>query len=283
MSCINDICAVRCVSFATELIMKQTWILERNVFCEGKHPFEDVLKELGHEVFIYDENFQIKDITCSSTKRNVQFHGSLNVATTLLGVDGFPLCDVSNFNAKEFSEMLGLMSLNHFQYEYLDDLIRDAKIIATDIGAKELFVRPASPLKEFSGRVINVDDISLQSFDYGVYFDDARLEVAISRVKKIMNEWRFVVVDDIVTAVSKLENVKNRTYAVTSLHDAPTDFAIRASQRIQTFNRAYVLDVCQACVDGMNGLYVTELNPFEGSDVSACDVRAIIESFSRDV
>ena len=35
-----------------------------------------------------------------------------------------------------------------------------------------IFVRPDSPLKPFSGRVLDRDSISLAALDHGFYFDD---------------------------------------------------------------------------------------------------------------
>ena len=65
-----------------------------------------------------------------------------------------------------------------------------------EIGAgDEVFVRPDSPLKPFSGRVVRREDLSLASLDFGFYYDDPSIPVVLTPVVEIGSEWRLVVVN----------------------------------------------------------------------------------------
>ncbi len=45
---------------------------------------------------------------------------------------------------------------------------------------KEFFVRPDSPLKQFSGRIVDRDTLTPKDFDFGLYFDEPQLPVVIA-------------------------------------------------------------------------------------------------------
>ncbi|MEM7385179.1 MAG: hypothetical protein AAF514_09570 [Verrucomicrobiota bacterium] len=78
-----------------------------------------------------------------------------------------------------------------------------AEGIATKLGSpRSLFLRPDSPLKPFSGRVVEVKDISLEKLDHGFYYEDETLPVVAAPVRQVGNEWRFVVASQRVVAGS---------------------------------------------------------------------------------
>ena len=84
----------------------------------------------------------------------------------------------------------------HREWRFLpvSALIADRHAIAADLGASgSLFVRPDSPLKPFSGRVVDVATLSLAKLDHGFYYDDRQLPVVAAPVRAIGREWRFVV------------------------------------------------------------------------------------------
>ena len=49
----------------------------------------------------------------------------------------------------------------------------------------EVFVRPDSPLKPFSGRVLRCSEISLKTLDHGFYYDDVNLPIIVAPVRSM--------------------------------------------------------------------------------------------------
>jgi hypothetical protein len=141
-----------------------------------------------------------------------------------------------------------------------------------------LFVRPDSPLKPFSGRVLPRDALSLAALDHGFYYDDPALPVIVAPVRRVGREWRYVVVDRRVVAGSAYDPVSR-----CSLPDAPGGAPWRLADEIardlEPPELVYTLDLCEC--DGE--LYLLELNPFSGADLYACDARAVVEAVAAAV
>ena len=144
-----------------------------------------------------------------------------------------------------------------------------------------MFVRPDSPLKPFAGRVLNVDDVTLDALDYGFYYDDATLPIVVAPVQSVGSEWRFVVVRSRVVAGSAYDPATR-----SALSDTPASEAWRLANVIASGlsppDDVYVLDICVAG----GGLRLLELNPFSGADLYACsatDVVTAVSEFARKV
>jgi hypothetical protein len=141
--------------------------------------------------------------------------------------------------------------------------------------ADRLFVRPDSPLKPFSGRVVEVESLTLAKLDHGFYYDDETIPVVIAPVQAIGNEWRFVIANRSVIAGSAYDP-KARKPVATQLDSAAANFASNVAASIPEPAVVYILDVCE-CNDQLRLL---ELNPFGGADLYACDATAIIDAIS---
>lgn len=138
-----------------------------------------------------------------------------------------------------------------------------------------MFIRPDSPLKPFSGRVLDIDAISLRSLDHGFYFDDVTLPVVIAPVREIGKEWRFVVVDSKIISGSAYEAETRSAKTILPSEEAWSFAAGIAKVAIQP-DRVYVLDVCES----ESSLHLLELNPFGGADLYACNVEDIVTAIS---
>ncbi|MEM6468489.1 MAG: hypothetical protein AAF802_02890 [Planctomycetota bacterium] len=70
------------------------------------------------------------------------------------------------------------------------ELISNATHLAVEIGGRDRgFVRPDSPLKPFSGRVLDANAISLKTLDHGFYCEDEILPVVVAPVVDVGREW----------------------------------------------------------------------------------------------
>ena len=144
------------------------------------------------------------------------------------------------------------------------------------IGATEaVFVRPDSPLKPFSGRVLRRDQITLAALDHGFYYDDAELPVVVAPVRSVSREWRYVVAMKRVLAGSGYL-ADGRTAVQDDPGGSPWQFATEVAEGLLPPDAVYVLDVCES--DGL--LRLVELNPFSGADLYACNGLAIVQRVS---
>jgi hypothetical protein len=160
----------------------------------------------------------------------------------------------------------------------VSELVGDPRAVLGRLGdPARVFVRPDSAAKPFSGRTLEVASLSLAALDYGFYYDDAQLPIAVSAVKQIGREWRFVVADGALVASS--EYVASRRGAGAEVPDAAREVADRVARAAWQAAPVYVVDVGE--VNAGPALRVMELNPFSGADLYACDAHAVVEAVSR--
>jgi hypothetical protein len=156
-------------------------------------------------------------------------------------------------------------------------------LVADPVAASEpfgspasLFVRPDSPLKPFSGRVLKTTSITLQSLDHGLYYDDVRLPVVVAPVRSLQREWRYVVADRGVVAGTAYD-AEGRNALPDDPAGAPWRFAAQIAEEMPPPEAVYVIDVCETEGD----LRLLELNPFSGADLYGCPREDVVAAVSR--
>jgi hypothetical protein len=147
-----------------------------------------------------------------------------------------------------------------------DDLIRR-------IGGDAVFIRPDSPLKPFSGRIVERGNLSLRALDHGFYYDDEKLPVVIAPVQVVMREWRFVVCHGRIASGSAYF-AAGHTHAGEIANGEPHAFAARIANELPPPEIIYVMDICETPA----GLRLLELNPFSGADLYACSGASIVDA-----
>ena len=141
-----------------------------------------------------------------------------------------------------------------------------------------VFVRPDSPLKPFSGRIVELEGLTLAHFDHGFYYDDAQLPVIVSPVRDIVEEWRFVVIAGQVRTGSGYQADGRTPMAAEQL---PLETAQEIVSNSEFDQPAFILDLCRSG----DQVAVLELNPFSGADFYDSDPAAIVagvEELLRD-
>lgn len=157
------------------------------------------------------------------------------------------------------------------------ELVADPARALAPLGNPDaVFVRPDSPLKPFSGRVLGRDAISLHALDHGFYYDDATLPVVVAPVRKVGREWRYVIVNGRVVAGSTYD-AERRAALPDVPAGAPWRFTADVASRLPPPQCVYVLDVCEADGD----LQLLELNPFSGADLFASDRTEVVAAVTR--
>jgi hypothetical protein len=100
--------------------------------------------------------------------------------------------------------------------------------------------------------------------------------VVIAPIRRVLREWRYVVVGRQVAAGSGYI-AEARAATPDDPHGLAWQFAAQVAERITAPDSVYVLDVCEAD----DGLRLLELNPFSGADLYACNGFAIVRHVSE--
>jgi hypothetical protein len=257
-----------------------TWVLESDVFPESHQPIRRAIQDRGHRLIDWSDDWWHDGLPRHVPTSAVVFHGSLGNAARISGELHWtpgPLCPVVSFCCSRWYD-LARPWLIHSEWVVCpaEQLVADAAGIAKRIGGgQRVFVRPDSPLKPFSGRVVDVASLTLASLDHGFYYEDARLPVVVAPVRQIDREWRFVIVERTVAAGSAYDPATRKALPE-ALDTAAAAFAAAVAAGIPSPAAAYVLDVCES-----GGAYrLLELNPFGGADLYACDPFAVVDHVS---
>lgn len=257
-----------------------TWILEPDVFPETHASIRAAIRQLGFPLYDWSDSWWNKGIPTTIPSTHVIFHGSLgNAARIAQELNWSPgsFCPVEKFNCSAWYESARPW-LIHEQWRFTtaNELAAHARAIAEELhSTNRLFIRPDSPLKPFSGRVLDVDQISLAKLDHGFYYEDESLPVIVAPVRNIGSEWRFVVVDQKVIAGSAYDAAARKPIEA-SLNSAAGQLATKIAQSLTPPAEAYSLDVCEC----EGALRLLELNPFGGADLYACNAESIVRAVS---
>lgn len=258
-----------------------TWVLEAGVFPDSHDAMAAAVRGLGHVLRVWDEDWAREDRWPRWDDRPVVFQGSLGVADLVarrLPWRPGSFCDTAAFCCSSWYPRARRWLLQQdWVVAAADELVAAPERVLSPLGEPDaLFVRPDSPLKPFSGRVLRRDAITLRALDHGFYYDDASLPVVVAPVRRVGREWRYVVVGREVIAGSAYD-AERRASREDSPEGAPWRFAAEVARELDAPAEVYVLDVCEA--DG--ALHLLELNPFGGADLYACDRGKIVDAVSR--
>ena len=258
-----------------------TWVLESDVFPESHPPIRAAILRAGHDIVDWSDAWTTEEPPSLLSSVPTVFHGSLgNAAYINENFDWNPgsFCDPNRFRCSSwYHHKQKWLIHDKYALTTVIELIDNTRDIADSIGASDtIFVRPDSPLKPFSGRVVNVANLTLKDLDHGFYYDDLQLPIVVAPIRNIGREWRFVVVNGSVVAGSGYDP-STRTAASIELDSSVTQFAAMIAAETFAPCNVYILDVC----DSGGELRLVEFNPFGGADLYACNSDAIIEAVSE--
>ncbi len=258
-----------------------TWVLEAEVFPASHARMRDAVCELSAQVVLWRDEWLADDTWPRLPGRTVLFHGSLgNAAVVEQRLSWRPgsFCATDAFRCSRWYPTCGQWLLHRtWALSSVEELVEASDAVLGRIGGPEVFfVRPDSPLKPFSGRVLRRDQLGFGALDHGFYYDDKQLPVIVAPVRVVSREWRYVVVEGEVVAGSAYE-ADGRSSLPDDPRGDPWAYASSIAQRLEAPQPVYVLDICEA--DG--GLALLELNPFGGADLYACDRSAVVAAVSN--
>ena len=251
------------------------WLLEREVFADQEQGVAAAAKDAGDRVVWWRDDWWFDSRWPNLEGARVVFHGSLGNADRIhreLAWTPGAFCSTARFACSSWWPAVA------------DQLVADRYLITTvshlvaagppiDFGAR-VFVRPDSPLKPFSGRVLDSGGVTLQALDHGYYYDDEDLPVVVMPAVKIGDEWRLIAAGGGIAAGSGyVADGRTGSEPIGPTHPA-WGYAASLLERIPTPDPIFVLDVCET----ESGLRLLELNPFSGADLYACDREAVVSS-----
>jgi hypothetical protein len=255
------------------------WLLERDVFGEGPPPLLDAARRAGHGVTIWRDDWWSSGAFPGIDDERVVFHGSLGNAARIAALGRWSpgaWCNVERLRCSAWYPAAERWRLNdRYVQTTVRELCEQPSTIVDTLGValREIFVRPDSPLKPFSGRVVTLEGLTPERLDHGFYYEDLDLPIVVAPVTAVHEEWRFVVVRGAVVASSAYQAAGRRVTAVVVPTEATTLAEVIASA-LPSPDPVYVLDLGRTDA----GLRVVELNPFSGSDPYGCDRDAIVEA-----
>ncbi len=256
------------------------WLIETDVFDDGyRARMSAAIRATGHTLKLWDDDWW--DDGLPRVRGPVMFHGSLGNAAAIKArcPSWLPgaLCDAPAFRCSSWypAAQRWLLHTRHRILPAARLVAAPAAAFASVGAGSSAFVRPDSPLKPFSGRVLPVDAVSLSALDHGVYYDDDQLPVVVAPRRNIGREWRFVIVNrGVVTGSAYIAAGRRADRADPT--GAPWRLAEEIAAALPPPEPAYVLDVCEA--DG--ALHLLELGPLSGADLYGCDLSAVVAGVS---
>jgi ATP-grasp domain, R2K clade family 3 len=254
------------------------WVLEREVFNDNHDRLAEAAKTVGHKVISWDDFWWENGKWPTLEGQCTVFHGSLGnahrIASELPWRPG-SFCNTSAFACHAWYEGAKNYLLHkRWVYSTVAELIVSPEAVLKGIGLpNSFFVRPDSPLKPFSGRVIKQEELSFEALDYGFYYDDKNLPIVITPVSDVGVEWRFVIAGTKVVASSNYE-ASNRSETDCECPTEVFEFANEFVNNIIPPDSVYVFDLCKNKED----IRLVEMNPFSGADLYACNRENIVSA-----
>ena len=261
--------------------MQITWVLEQEVFKDRHQRLADAARQAGHRVLAWYDTWLENNNWPKFEDEHIVFHGSLGnadvVAKNLPWRPG-AFCNTSAFACSAwYNDARTWLLHEKWAFSTVKDFVESPDRYLEAIGSPDsFFVRPDSPLKPFSGRVLNRENVSLEALDYGFYYEDIDLPIVIAPIAEVRQEWRFVIMNQKPIAVSSYV-ADGRTESSSGCDGQVSSFTEELVKSLVPPELVYVLDVCQS--DGK--LKLLELNPFSGADLYGCDRAAIVAGMEK--
>jgi ATP-grasp domain-containing protein len=257
------------------------WVLEADVFPDSHASMQEAVSENGHTVVLWSDDWWSTGRWPRLTEPRALFHGSLgNAARIRQELPWRPgaFCATERFRCSAWYPAAKPWLLHQsWILTTVAALVADAEAVLASIGSPEsFFVRPDSPLKPFSGRVVSRNGLSMRALDHGFYYDDASLPVVVAPVRSVGREWRYVVCERQIVAGSAY-SAAERAATPDDPAGAPWAFAAEIALTLPAPEPVFVMDICHPS----DGLRLLELNPFSGADLYACDRRAVVRAVSQ--
>ena len=241
----------------------------------------EAAKEQGHEVIRWNDEWFINQKFPRPSNKFIIFHGSLGNAAQIRKITNWKpgaFCSTEKFYCSTwYSENKSWLLHEKWINTSVSKFVNDPDSIFAEFeNPNSVFVRPNSPLKPFSGRVLEKSKISMKALDYGYYYDNENLPIVVTPFSFIDKEWRFVVVNkQIVAGSAYIADGRSETDNI-PCGEEEWNYAQNIASVMNPPDDVYVLDICKS-----EGNYkLLEINPFSGADLYSCNRSSVVKSIS---
>jgi len=216
-------------------------------------------------------------------------HGSLQQASIINKFEHYPgvYLELDNYECSKYYGYYGNKLLNsNYIMMGMNDIIRNYHSIFELFNTDKIFIRPSNGYKSFPGQLLPLDNFEFefnvlkQSYG-GLNMDDL---VILAPYKEIINEYRFIVVDNKVVTGSLYMNKENRKTNI-AIFDQPCDAShpatLYASELadLYTPDNAYTLDICETS----SGFHLLEINSFCCANMYGANLDDVVKAINKIV
>lgn len=281
---------------------KINWVIDKYLFDEYEDRLATAIKNSGNNVYFYDDvcGKSFKDwISGKFTQDDiVVFHGSLQHGRQLTHLPIYPgvFMTIDNYECYKYYGYYGEKLLNsEYMMMGLNDVVRNKDLIKKimkqewyDKSDEKIFIRPSNGYKTFAGQLLNTEnleneiDILLKSYG-GV---DPETLVLISREEKIIEEYRFIVVDGKVITGSKYMDENNmgtfKAYYDKPVHENSHEFIFAQTvANLYQPDKAFTIDICLIDCGDYEIFKVLEINSFNCASMYGADYDKIVSEINK--
>lgn len=257
------------------------WMLEPDVFAPGTHPMRAAVLRAGQRAIDWDDQWWHDASYPAASEEATVFHGSLGNAARIAALGRWQpgaLCAVEAFACSSWYPRFAEQLVHR---EFRATTVRELCAAPTQVagaladGSGRVFVRPDSPLKPFSGRVVALEGLTPGHLDHGFYFEDLDLPVIVAPLRSLGREWRFVVAGGALVA-SSAYLAQGRQADAGEVPEHAQRLAEQLASHPDLPMQVCIVDLGEA--DGE--LCLLEFNPFSGADLYACELDAVVRGVS---
>lgn len=257
------------------------WLIESSVFGTSSEPFKAEIRQQGMAYEVLHPRPFLNGVAPEVAGRRLRQHECVIFWGTYplmrhiqLTYDWVPggWCNTPKFDCTRYYPVFGDHMLNSdHRILHVEDAIGQCDVIYDQYSESgQVFFRPCSLEKTFTGRCVN-------SGDYSWALESVRhtgCEILVARPRRIGREWRLVISDGYVVAASQYRI--NGTLCVSA--GCPKEVRSFAEEALASTNwrpdPMFMLDICES----QDALHVLEANSFSCSGMYASDPRGVIEA-----
>lgn len=271
--------------------MNIVWLFENDLWKEENEGMKLAVEKLGYSWREVDRMwvFEPGDLDIQKQGEFCIFYGSLNLARRLRPYVAGVYCNLPEFECTKYYPyyeeyllnspyiMVPFGSLEH-QFSNIFEFFYPGCCSGKD--GTELFIRPSSGYKLFTGQTISFDDFERDFQALGYSEVDSHKIVILSYPKSIEKEWRVVIVNGKAITSSEYK-VRGRPVSSPTLPEdieAVHGLAERISEKWSP-EPAFCLDIGLDRCD--NTLKLIEINSFSCSGLYKCDKLKVVEEVSK--
>jgi hypothetical protein len=265
--------------------MQPIWLIEANVAGLPSEALQEVIRRQGMTAYVVKPFLHAKypgDILgAESVPRDacVLLTGTLTLMEYVQRQRRWTpggWCNFANLACSIYYAYFGphLLNRNYTLLPIVEAIRQRQRLFSTFGCDGQVFVRPDSVGKLFSGRVVDAE-----SFEevLAPHLNNPAEPVLVAEPQQIGREWRLFVAHGQVITGSQYR-VNGTTNVAPGLPEDVEEFASRVLKQVPWRpDPLFVMDVCEA----LGGLRIVELNSFSCSGQCACDLDAYVKAASR--